>query len=326
MVKKILVFNVGASSIKYSIFKNTKKVHQGKYDRLKSREDYRRAFIDLFKNFNLKKIKIDLVIHRVVHGGEFKKPQKINKKRKKEIKRLSSLAPLHNPLQLMIINLSEKFKKPQYAVFDTSFFVDLPNYVKTYPINSKITKKYKIKKYGFHGISHKSVSQGIKGKTITLHLGDGVSATAIKNGRPLDTTMGFTPLEGLMMCTRSGSIDPGIITFLAKKRINISKLLSKNSGIKGISGYSDFRDVLKNIKKKNCKLAYNMFIYRIAKQIGAYAASLNGIDNLIFTGAISNHKGTIKNITKHLKYLGKINTIQKDSQEDLQMVKEVLKK
>lgn len=324
-MKNILVFNVGASSIKYSIFKNLKRVNEGKYERLKNKEDYRRAFIDLIKS--LKNKKIDLVIHRVVHGGDFTKPVKITPHVKKEIKKYSPLAPLHNPIQLMIINLSEKLKKPQYAVFDTSFFTKLPNYVKTYPIDSKISKRYGIKKYGFHGISHKSASQKLKGKTITCHIGDGVSITAMKNNKPLDTSMGFTPLEGVMMGTRSGSIDPGLIIFLAKKRIKIERLLNKESGLKGISGYSDFRDVIKNIKQEKCKLAYNMFVYKIVKQIGAYVAALNGLDNLVFTGAIgANYKKIRKDILKNLKYLGKIKILAIPTNEDFQMVKEVLKK
>ncbi len=246
MAKNILVFNVGSSSIRYSMFKSLRKISQEKYDKLKSREDYKRAFIDLFKNIQIKKIKIDLIIHRVVHGGELKKPVIITKQIKKQIKIYSELAPLHNPIQLMIINLSEKFKKPQYAVFDTLFFSNLPDIAKIYPIDIEITKKYKIRKYGFHGLSHKSVSKNLKGKTITCHIGEGVSISAIKDKRPLDTTMGFTPLEGLMMGSRSGSIDPGLIIFLEKRKLNVEKLLNLESGLKGISGYSDFRDVRKN--------------------------------------------------------------------------------
>ena len=324
-MKNILVFNVGASSIKYSLFKNLKKIEEGKYERLKNRADYKRAFIDLLKI--LKNKKIDLIIHRVVHGGNFKKPIKINPHVKKEIKKYCPLAPLHNPIELMIINLAEKLKKPQYAVFDTSFFTNLKDYVKIYPLDSKITKRYNLKKYGFHGISHKSVSQKLKGKTITCHIGDGVSITAIRDNKPIDTSMGFTPLEGVMMGTRSGDIDPGLIIFLAKKRINISQLLNKESGLKGISGYSDFRDVMRNIKQKKSKLAYKMFVYRITKQIGAYITTLNGLDNLVFTGAIgANHAGIRKDITKNLKFLGKINILNIPANEDLQMVREVLRK
>jgi len=347
MAKNILVFNVGSSSIRYSMFKSLRKISQEKYDKLKSREDYKRAFIDLFKNIQIKKIKIDLIIHRVVHGGELKKPVIITKQIKKQIKIYSELAPLHNPIQLMIINLSEKFKKPQYAVFDTLFFSNLPDIAKIYPIDIEITKKYKIRKYGFHGLSHKSVSKNLKGKTITCHIGEGVSISAIKDKRPLDTTMGFTPLEGLMMGSRSGSIDPGLIIFLEKRKLNVEKLLNLESGLKGISGYSDFRDVRKNLNKKQVKLAYDMFLYKIIKQIGAYVSALNGLDNLVFTGAIGvNASGFRKNICKKLKYLNlkldekknklneqiisskdsKIKVYVRPPKEEEEMVREVLRK
>lgn len=341
----ILVLNVGASSIKYSIFANLQKIESGKYEKLKSREDYKRVLIDILKNRN-KKIKIDLIIHRVVHGGEIKKPTKINSEVKKQIKKFSELAPLHNPRQLIMINLAEKLNVPQYAVFDSSFFAELPEISRIYPINLKLTKKYGIRKYGFHGISHKSVSENLKGKTITCHIGDGVSMSAIKNGKPIDTTMGFTPLEGLMMGTRSGSIDSGIIFFLQKKGINAEKVLNFESGLKGISGYSDFRDLIKTMGKKESKLAYYMFVYKIAKQIGAYAVALRGLDNLVFTGEIGKNNSRIREeICKNLDILGikidrqknkknselissdnsKVKVYVRSPNEELEMVKEVLK-
>ena len=343
MVKKILVFNVGSSTLKFSLFEGKQKTIEGKYEKLNSDEKFKKAFNEISNELE-KKIGFDLIIHRVVHGGDIKKPVKINKKIKSKIKEFSKFAPLHNPKQLTIINLAEKFKKPQYAVFDTMFFSKLPNISKLYPIPKELTKKYHIQRYGFHGLSHKSVSQGLKGKTITCHLGRGASMTAIENSKPVDTSMGLTPLEGLMMCTRSGDIDPGLIIFLEKKGYNTKKILNLFSGIKGISKYSDFRDILKTMNKnKDSKLAYEMFAYHIIKYIGAYSAVLDGIDNLIFTGAIGENVPKLrKYICDRIDYLGvkldknknkllisskksKVKIYVKHTEEDQIMIKEVMK-
>ncbi|MEK6875576.1 MAG: acetate/propionate family kinase [Nanoarchaeota archaeon] len=306
MVKKILVFNVGSSTIKFSLFENREKILEGKYEKLKSKEDYEKSF-EKISNELSKKVGFDIIAHRVVHGGNMKSPVKIDKKVKEKIRDFSKFAPLHNSRELMIINLAEKFKKPQFAVFDTSFFIKLPEITKLYPIPKELSKKYHIRKYGFHGLSHESVSRGLKGKTITCHLGRGASMTAIKNNKPIDTSMGLTPLEGLMMCTRSGDLDPGIVLFLEKKGYDTDKILNIKSGIKGITNqkYSDFRDILKNIKNKEAKLAYDMFVYRIIKYIGAYTAVLDGLNNLIFTGAIGENAPRLRrDICEHLDFLG----------------------
>ncbi|MFH1503709.1 MAG: acetate/propionate family kinase [Candidatus Diapherotrites archaeon] len=304
MKKIILVFNVGSSTIKYSLFEDSNLIESENCEKLKTKEDYEKSVQDIFRK--LKDKKIDVIAHRVVHGGELKKTLKITKEVKEKIKQSSKFAPLHNPKELRVIELCEKLKKPQYAVFDTEFFANLPEVAKIYAIPKEITKKYKIKKYGFHGLSHKLVSEGLKGRTIICHLGAGSSISAIKNGKPIDTSMGFTPLDGIMMGTRSGSIDPGIIIFLQKKAYNIEDILTNKSGLKGISGYSDFRDILKNINRnKNCKLAYDLFVYGILKTIGSYVAALNGLDNLVFTAAIGvNVPRLRKDICDNLKYLG----------------------
>lgn len=300
--KTILVFNVGSSSIKYSLFKNLDLEKSGNYERLKTKEDYKKSIDKIFDEINEN---IDLFVHRIVHGGNLKKPLRITQKAKNNIKKFSELAPLHNIPELMVINFCEKYKKPQYAVFDTMFFSNLPEVSKTYAIPNKLTKKYDIKRYGFHGLSHESVSRNMKGKTITCHLGAGSSISAILNGKPIDTTMGFTPLEGVIMTTRSGSIDPGIIFFLEKKGYNVEKLLTNESGLKGICGYSDFRDVRKNLNRKDCKLAYNMFMLSIIKTISSYIGVLNGLDNLIFTGAIGeNVQGLRKEVCNCLSFIG----------------------
>jgi len=303
MVKKILIFNVGSSSIKYSLFENLKFMESGNYERLKSKEDYEKTVQNIFNK--LKDVKIDIIAHRVVHGGELKQTSKITKEIKGKIKEFSEFAPLHNPKQLMVIELCEKFNKEQYAVFDTMFFSNIPEVAKTYAIPKDITKKYNIKRYGFHGLSHEAVSRGLKGKTIVCHLGSGSSISAIKNGKAIDTSMGLTPLEGIFMGTRSGSIDPGIILFLEKKGYNIEDILTNKSGLKGISGYEDFRDILSNMNKnKDCKLAYDLFIYQILKTIGSYIAVLNGLDNLVFTAKIGENVPKLReDVCKNLQFM-----------------------
>jgi acetate kinase len=303
MAKNILVFNVGSSSIKYSLFENEDLINSGNYERLKTKEDYKKSVEDIFKKFEDKRI--DFIAHRVVHGGDLKKPSRINEKVKDKIREFSQFAPLHNPKQLMVIELCEKYKKPQYAVFDTMFFSEIPEVAKTYAIPKEIAKKFEIRRYGFHGLSHEYVSRGLKGKTITCHLGSGSSIAAIKDGKPIDTSMGLTPLEGIMMGTRPGSIDPGIIIFLEKKGYNVNKMLTEESGLKGLCGFNDFRDILLNMKKNNdCKLAYDLFIYRIIKVIGSYIAALNGMDNLVFTAAIGENVPKLReDICSHLSFL-----------------------
>jgi len=287
------------------MFENQKKVLEGKYERLKKISDYKKAFNEISKELK-NHVGFDIILHRVVHGGNMKSPTRITKKVEKKIQSYSKFAPLHNPNQLQIIKLAKKFHKPQYAIFDTSFFQKLPEVAKLYPIPLAITKKDHLRKYGFHGISHASVSKGLKGKTITVHLGRGASMTAIKNGNPVDTSMGLTPMEGLMMGTRSGSVDPGLIIHLNKKGYDTNKILNLQSGLKGISGLDDFREILKTMKKnKTSKLAYDMFLFHIIEYIGSYAAALDGLNNLVFTGTIGVEVPKLReDICKHLDFLG----------------------
>jgi acetate kinase len=299
----ILVFNVGSSSIKYSLFEDYELLKAGNYERLKVKDDYRDSVKKIFSEINRE---VDLVIHRVVHGGDLKQPSKITEEVKGKIKEFSEFAQLHNPKQLMVIELCEAYKKPQYAVFDTMFFSEIPEVARTYAIPMEITKKYNIRRYGFHGLSHAYVSKGLKGKTITCHLGSGSSIAAMINEKVIDTSMGLTPLEGLIMGTRSGTIDPGIIFFLERKGYNVEETLTEKSGLKGICGENDFRDILSNMDKdKKCKLAYDMFAYQITKTIGSYIAVMNGIDNLVFTAAIGENVPRLReDICKHFEHLG----------------------
>jgi len=303
-MKHILVFNVGSSSIKYSLFENENLIESGNYERLKTKEDYKISVDEIFKKFGEKEI--DVIAHRVVHGGEISKTSRISKEVKEQIKKFSELAPLHNPNQLMVIELCEKYKKPQYAVFDTAFFSEIPEVAQIYAIPKEITKKYNIRRYGFHGLSHEFVSKNIKGKTIVCHLGSGSSISAILDGKPVDISMGMTPLEGLIMGTRSGTIDPGIIFYLQKKGFNVEELLTEKSGLKGICGFNDFRDILDKIEKdKDCELAYKLFVRSIIKIIGSYVAILDGLDNLIFTAAIGENVPKLReDVCNQLQFLG----------------------
>jgi acetate kinase len=327
-MRNLLVINTGSSSIKFSIFEKSKDPRlliSGRCEGINAKNSYF-IFKDKQRNSHNIKIKIsnykdainiilnliknqeiefNAIAHRVVHGGNLNKTILINNKVESIIENYSKFAPLHNPQELQVIRILKKEKKPQYAVFDTEFFSNIPEVSKTYPIQLQLTKKYNIRKYGFQGISHEYVSKNIKGKTITCHLGSGCSISAIKDNKVLDTSMGLTPLEGIMMRTRSGNIDLGIIFFLQKKGYNIEEILSKKSGFFGISGKKDFRDILKSInKEKNSKLAYDMFVYSILKKIGSYIAILNGLDNLIFTAAIGENVPKLrKDICNNLKFL-----------------------
>ena len=314
----ILVFNVGSSSVKYTLFEESKFLKSNNYERLKTKEDYENSVKKIFNEIDKE---VDIIIHRVVHGGDLKKPYKINNEIKNKIKEFSKFAKLHNPKQLMVIELCEHYKKPQYAIFDTMFFSELPEIAKIYAIPKELTKKYNIRKYGFHGLSHKFVSNNLKGKTITCHLGSGSSISAIVNGRAIDTSMGLTPLEGLIMGTRSGNIDPGLIFFLEKEGYKVEEILTEKSGLKGVSGYNDFRDVRSKMNKnKNCKLAYDMFVYSIVKSIGSYIAVMNGIDNLVFTAAIGENVPRLReDICKSFSYLG-LELNKKQNQENSEII------
>jgi acetate kinase len=267
---------------------------------------------------------IAAVGHRVAHGGEnFKTSVKIDPSVKKDIEKCIELAPLHNPGNLKGILSIEAILPhvPQVAVFDTSFHQTMPPYSYLYPIPYELYEKYKIRRYGFHGTSHKFVSQKAclylgrdfyNSNIITCHLGNGSSVAAIKNGQSIDTSMGFTPVEGLMMGTRSGDVDVGVLLFLAEKD-NLSmketnNLFNKKSGVLGISGVSyDMRDVETAAEKGNarCRLALEMFAYRAKKYIGAYAAAMGGLDLIIFTGGIGeNDTETRRKILEGLEFLG----------------------
>lgn len=267
---------------------------------------------------------INAVGHRVVHGGSiFPQSTLIDAKAKEEIKSLFNIAPLHNPPAYVGIEAAEKVLPgvPMVAVFDTSFHQTMPPEAYLYSLPYELYEKYGIRKYGFHGISHKYVSQRaaeIIGrpleelKMITCHLGNGASITAIDGGKSIDTSMGFTPLEGLTMGTRCGNLDPAIVTFLEEQEglsfREVNELLNKKSGVLGISGVSsDFRDIEEAAKQgnKRAQLALDVFAHDVKKYIGSYAAILNGLDVLVFTAGLGENSIEMREkICQKLDFLG----------------------
>ena len=268
---------------------------------------------------------IGAVGHRVVQGGSlFNKSVLINDKVIADIESMNDLAPLHNPANIMGINASiELFGKevPQIAVFDNAFHSTMPAEAYTFAIPYELTKKYSIRRYGFHGTSHKFVSarcaevmgKDIKDlKIVTCHLGNGSSITAVKNGEVIDTTMGLTPLDGLAMGTRCGAIDPSVVLFIMEKEglsvKEMDTLLNKKSGLAGVSELSsDDRDLKAAAANGNeqCIIARSILAYQIKKYIGAYAAAMNGIDAIVFTGGIGENADDIRDkVCNELSFLG----------------------
>ncbi len=335
---KILVLNSGSSSIKFQLFsmKDEEVLCKGlieqigekvghlsleyldiKYKKEINIKDHFHG-IELIQSLLKEKNIIDDfkelfgVGHRVVHGGEyFETAVLIDDSVVDKIKELSPLAPLHNPVNLLGIEaISKKYPfLKQVGVFDTAFHQTLPKYAYLYALPYKYYKKEQIRRYGFHGTSHqyifKKVSDMFKKNTkdtslITLHLGNGASVAAIKNGKSIDTSMGFTPLEGLVMGTRCGDMDPAIVFYLCEKLSidtkEIDDILNKQSGLKGICGLNDMREIEDRVKNGDrfAKLAIEIFCYRIKKYIGAYIAVVGKVDAIVFTGGIGENSSMIR--------------------------------
>ena len=277
---------------------------------------------------------VDAIGHRVVHGGEyFDDAVLVNDDVIKKIEELSDLAPLHNPANLMGIKVIQKLlpNTPQVVVFDTAFHQTMPDYAYRYPVPEEDYTELKVRKYGFHGTSHKFVSRrasellGKKdSKIIVCHLGNGASISAVKNGKVIDTSMGLTPLAGVMMGTRCGDIDPAVPLYIMQKR-NLSASetdtrLNKKSGLLGIFGKSsDFRDVQDAMINgdKRAKLAYEMFCYRVRSYIGSYIVALGGVDAIAFTGGIGENAFRAREgICRGLEFLG----IELDYEKNKEMI------
>jgi acetate kinase len=349
----IFIINSGSSSIKYQLFKmpNTKPICTGLVERIGlensvlthkllngDEEKIIRKTMDLVDHeAGLQQVaqllidkevgviqdpqEIEAVGHRVVHGGEsFACTTMITKEVKEEIKKLFSLAPLHNPANYLGIEVAEKIftKALQIAVFDTAFHQTMPPVAYRYAIPQSFYSERGIRAYGFHGTSHKYVTaktqeylKNEKAKIITIHLGNGCSMAAVNAGVSIDTSMGFGPLNGLIMGTRSGDIDPSIIFHLVNQLgyslDQVNNLLNKQSGMLGLTGFSDMRDILKAIAAGNeqAELAYDMYAYRIKKYIGSYAAVLNGLDAIVFTAGVGENDCAIRQmICSGMDFLG----------------------
>jgi acetate kinase len=275
--------------------------------------------------------------HRVVHGGDqFDTPTLIDEKVEKVIKEVSVLAPLHNPVNLLGITVARAIFSdlPHIAVFDTSFHQTMPRRAVTYALPKHLREKHHIKRYGFHGTSHEYVAELAAQhlqqeltslRIITCHLGNGASIAAVEYGRSVETSMGMTPLEGLVMGTRSGDIDPGALIHLANEEEmsikDLDQLLNKKSGLAGISGVgNDMRDIIQKSSEgqEDCRLALQVFTHRIRKYIGAYAAVMGGVDAIVFTGGIGEHSAVVRHrATQRLDYLGAI--LNEDKNHDISL-------
>ena len=349
---RILVLNCGSSSIKFALHDvkrdlvlargliekigeerqylhyKTERHSLDKEIRAKTHSDGMKVMVSILldKEYGVVKdlSEIDAVGHRVVHGGPFfQEPTILTEEVIEKIRECIPLAPLHNPANLVgILEAKKVFDKvPHVAVFDTAFHQTLPEEAFIYAIPYEYYEKCKIRRYGFHGTSHKYVSLRAAEllqrpinelKMITCHLGNGVSLTAISGGKSIDTSMGFTPLEGLVMGTRCGDLDPGVVFYLQRTLglsvDEVDEILNKRSGLLGISGISnDMRTIIHHAEKndKRCRLALKIFTYRIKKYIGAYFAILGGLDALIFTAGIGENSPEVRRMICHgLEHLG----------------------
>ncbi len=361
---QILVVNSGSSSIKFQLFSMPQKevICSGLVERIgleESKISYKTATRDIEKTATIQNHKVGLKLisellldteigvikstldiamvgHRVVHGGStFSETVQITEAVKQKIKELSSLAPLHNPANLEGILVSENIfsEAIQVAVFDTAFHQTMPEEAYTYAIPDMFLKEHKIRAYGFHGTSHKYVSEKAisylnkkQSNIITIHLGNGCSMTAVKNGKSIDHTLGFAPMNGLIMGTRSGDIDPSVIFYLVNDLgygiEEVNTLLQKKSGMLGLTGYSDLRDIESEADKGNqkCHKALKMNAYRIKRYIGSYMAVMNGLDAIVFTAGIGENSTTIRKLVcDDLSHLG----IELDDQKNTVRSKEI---
>ena len=350
---KVLVLNCGSSSIKYKLYDMTTKevMAQGGIEKLGLPDSFLKftladgskkiieknmpehtvgveLILEVLTNAEYGCIKsleeIDAVGHRLVHGGEkFNTSVVITPEVIKQMEACTDLAPLHNPANLKGVAAITKIlpNVPQVGVFDTAFHQTMPAHAYMYALPYEYYEKYGVRRYGFHGTSHRYVSRraceflGLdyeNTKVITAHIGGGGSITAVKNGKSIDTSMGLTPVEGLVMGTRCGDVDLGAMTYLMEKEgldaAGVNAVINKKSGVMGVSGVSsDMRDIEAAIAAGNerAKLALDMFEYRLLKYIGAYTAALNGVDGLVFTGGIGeNQMQTRDYICRGLEYLG----------------------
>ncbi|MEK6856232.1 MAG: acetate/propionate family kinase [Nanoarchaeota archaeon] len=312
---KTLIINTGSSSLKFRLYENERILIDGEIEGIK--DGYSNAtknVIERIKKYNIKTI--NKIVYRIVHGGKMKSPSILTPKLMRKIKSLAPLAPLHMLPVIKVIEALKIIDAKEIICFDTSFHLTIPELAKRYAIPVEIADKNGIEKYGFHGLAHEWMFREIERRTgekyskvISCQLGNGVSICAIKDGKSIDTSMGFTPLEGLMMGTRSGDIDPAIIGYLSIKGKSVSEVMSmleNESGFKGITGISDVREIIKMKRNgnKRAKIALEMFAYRVKKYIGAYAAALGGVDLIVLGGGVSRAGEIREKILSDIEYLG----------------------
>ena len=312
----VLVLNSGSSSVKYAVVDpdSGAMVADGIVERIGEGEvaDHAAALQVVFDEVADDMAGLIAVGHRVVHGGpDLYEPTVVDDALIAKIGELSPLAPLHNPPALLGIEVARKAlpELPHVAVFDTAFFHDLPPAAATYAIDRDIATQWHIRRYGFHGTSHQYVSEQTAAflgaaptslRQIVLHLGNGASASAIVGGRPVDTSMGLTPMEGLVMGTRSGDIDPGVITYLWRTAgmsvEDIESMLNRRAGMLGLGGEIDFRVIRRRIESGDAaaQLAYDVYIHRLRKYIGAYLAVLGSADVITFTAGVGENDAVVR--------------------------------
>jgi acetate kinase len=335
----ILVLNCGSQSIKWKVFDEKLKVaKEGRREVLEQKK-----FQEILEEElgQISGTEINLIGHRVVHGKDlFREPTEITKKNLKQLETLNYLAPLHNPFNVLGIKACQKIFPgvKNIAVFDTEFFKDLPETAYTYALPEEIVKEFGYRRYGFHGISHEFVASAAAKamadkrkaaeKIITVHLGGGASMAAIKNGVAVDTSMGFTPMQGLVMMTRAGDMDFGIVLEMVKSfgLEKTTEILNKESGVKGVCGEPEMLRVLERVKAGDAraKLAFDVFVYSIKKYIGAYFAILGGCDILVFTGSIgSGDPITREAVCKDLDILKKTKVLSIETDEELAIAEKI---
>lgn len=338
---KIAVLNSGSSSLKFKIFDmDTKELLSfASVENIGEKDSLFQTHHEAIKSLGIDFSLLGAVAHRVVHGGDkFKKAILIDEDVINAIKTIIPLAPLHNPANLEGILVCKKKapNTPQVAVFDTAFHSTIPKEAYLYALPLEMCEIYKIRRYGFHGSSHSYVSKKaseILGKDlnklnlITLHLGNGASACAIENGKSIDTSMGFTPLEGLIMGSRCGDIDPAIVIYMQREldlsADEVDEILNKKSGLLGICGANDVR-ILEDADDENSKLALNMMIRRIKKYVGAYMALLGRVDAIVFTGGIGEHSAFVKESVLASEMFKGIRSLVVETDEELEIAMECL--
>jgi len=338
---KIAVLNAGSSSLKFKIFDmQTKELLLSKsVQNIGEKGSSILTHHEAIKSLGIDFSSLSAIAHRVVHGGDlFSKATLIDAQVMRAIKSIIPLAPLHNPANLEGILVCQKKAPslPQVAVFDTAFHMSLPKEAYMYALPLEMYETHKIRRYGFHGSSHAYVSKKAAEilkkdinelNLITLHLGNGASACAIENGKSIDTSMGFTPLEGLIMGSRCGDIDPAIVLYMQSELglsvDEVDALLNKQSGLLGICGVNDLR-LLLNTQDENAKLALNMMIRRIKKYVGAYMALLGRVDAIVFTGGIGEHSVFVQESVLESEMFKNVQSLVIETDEELEIAMECL--